>query len=123
MLMLTAPFKILFSQNPVTTNLTPPGHSCRGVIRGVDIGFTVADLQRMLRTPRNPTTLGARRIKNTTTVVILFNGLKVPNYVFCRPIMYRCTLYKRHIDTCRNCGRVGYHQNICPHPTDKVRDQ
>ncbi|KAH8024416.1 hypothetical protein HPB51_022921 [Rhipicephalus microplus] len=77
----------------------------------------------MLRTPRNPTVLGLRRIKNPTTVVILFNGLEVPNYVNCGPIMYRCTLYKRQIDTCRNCGRVGYRQDVCPHPTDKVFDQ
>ncbi|KAH7979292.1 hypothetical protein HPB49_008970 [Dermacentor silvarum] len=110
-------------RHPLATYLTPPGHSCRGAIRGVDVDFTDADLQRMLRTPRNPTVLGTRRIKNTTTVVILFDGLKVPNYVYCRPIMYRCTLYKRQIDTCRNCGRVGHRQDVCPHPTDKVCDQ
>ncbi|KAH8035492.1 hypothetical protein HPB51_005774 [Rhipicephalus microplus] len=37
--------------------------------------------------------------------------------------MYRCTLYKRQIDTCRNCGRVGHHQDVCPHPNDKVCDR
>ncbi|KAH6924116.1 hypothetical protein HPB50_012234 [Hyalomma asiaticum] len=110
-------------RHTVATYLTPPGHSCRGVIRCVDVDFTDADLQRMLRTPCNPTVLGARRIKNTTTVVILFNGLKVPNYVYCGPIMYRCPLYKRQIDTCRNCGRVVHRQDVCPHPTEKVCDQ
>ncbi|KAH8021099.1 hypothetical protein HPB51_012383 [Rhipicephalus microplus] len=109
-------------RHPVATYLTPPGHSCRKVIRGVDIDFRDADLQRMLRTPRNPTVLSARRINNTTMVVILFNGLKVPNYVYCGPIMYRCTLCKRQIDTCRNCGRVGHRQDVCPHHTDKVCD-
>ncbi|KAH7946696.1 hypothetical protein HPB52_003455 [Rhipicephalus sanguineus] len=110
-------------RHPVAIYLTPPGHSCRGVIRGVDVDFTDADLRRMLRTPRIPTVLGARRIKNTTTIVILFNGLKVPNYVYCGPIMHRCILYKRQIDTCRNCCRVGHRQDVCPHPTDKVCDQ
>ncbi|KAH7985506.1 hypothetical protein HPB51_026809 [Rhipicephalus microplus] len=79
MLLLIAPFKKLFSPNNDTQSLhiqSPSGHSCRGVIHGVDINFTDADLQRMLRTLRNLTVLGARRIKNTTTVMILFNGLK-----------------------------------------------
>ncbi|KAL1443266.1 hypothetical protein MTO96_046040, partial [Rhipicephalus appendiculatus] len=107
----------------VTTYLAPPGNTCRGVIRGVDADFTDADLQRMLRTDRNPKVLGARRIESTTTVIILFDGHKVPNYVYCGPIMYRCTLYKRQIDTCRNCGRVGHRQDVCPHPADKVCDQ
>ncbi|KAH8026649.1 hypothetical protein HPB51_023413 [Rhipicephalus microplus] len=103
-------------RHPVATYLTPPGHSCHRVIRGVDIDFTDADLQRMLRTPPNPTVLDTRRINNTTTVVILFNDLKVPNYVY-------CGLCKRQMDTCRNCGRVGHHHDVCPHPTDKVCDQ
>ncbi|KAH8030494.1 hypothetical protein HPB51_007514 [Rhipicephalus microplus] len=105
---------------PVATYLTPPGHSWRGVIRGVDIDFTDADLQIVLKTPRNSTVLGPRRIKNTTTVVILFNVLKVQNYVYCGPIMYFCTLYKRQIDTSRNCSQVGHRQDVCPSSTDKV---
>ncbi|KAH8008603.1 hypothetical protein HPB51_000036 [Rhipicephalus microplus] len=73
----------------------------------------------MLRTARNPNGLGARCIKNTTMVIILFDGHKVPNYVYCGPIIHRCTLYKGQIDTCRNCGRVGHHQDVCLHPTEK----
>ncbi|KAH8037727.1 hypothetical protein HPB51_016275 [Rhipicephalus microplus] len=65
-------------RHPVATYLTTLRHFCRGVIRGIDIDFTDADLQCMLRTSCNPAVLGARQIKNTTTVVILFNGLKVP---------------------------------------------
>ncbi|KAL1417434.1 hypothetical protein MTO96_006177 [Rhipicephalus appendiculatus] len=67
--------------------------------------------------------LGVRRIKETTTVIVLFNGMKVPNYVRCGPNMIRCTLYKRQIDTCRNCGRVGHRHDVCPRPTEKVCDQ
>ncbi|KAL1469524.1 hypothetical protein MTO96_041020 [Rhipicephalus appendiculatus] len=77
----------------------------------------------MLRTDRNPKVVGARRIKSTTTIINLFDGHKVPNYVYCGPVMYRCTLYKRQIDTCRNCGRVGHRQDVCLHPADKVCDQ
>ncbi|KAH8029056.1 hypothetical protein HPB51_022224 [Rhipicephalus microplus] len=79
-------------RHQVATYLTPPGHSCRGVIRGIDIDFMDADLQRMRRTQRNPTVLGARRIKNTTMVVILFNGLKTGPHVFCTQV---CAVWRR----------------------------
>ncbi|KAH8033927.1 hypothetical protein HPB51_017625 [Rhipicephalus microplus] len=35
-------------------------------------------------------------------------------------LLLRCTLYKRQIDTCRNCGRVGHRQDVCPTPSEKV---
>ncbi|KAH6948214.1 hypothetical protein HPB50_023188 [Hyalomma asiaticum] len=37
-------------RHAVATYLTPPGHSCRGVIRGVDVDFTDAYLKRILQT-------------------------------------------------------------------------
>ncbi|KAH8042066.1 hypothetical protein HPB51_020240 [Rhipicephalus microplus] len=74
---------------PITAYFAPPGITCHGVIRRADADFTDADLKRMIRTACNPKVLGARRIKNTTTVIILFDGHKVPNYVYCGPIMQR----------------------------------
>ncbi|KAH7945907.1 hypothetical protein HPB49_017052 [Dermacentor silvarum] len=35
-------------------------------------------------------------------------------------LLLRCTLYKRQIDPCRNCGRVGHRQDVCPTPSEKV---
>ncbi|KAH7969725.1 hypothetical protein HPB52_021693 [Rhipicephalus sanguineus] len=35
-------------------------------------------------------------------------------------LLLRCTIYKRQIDPCRNCGRVGYRQDVCPTPSEKV---
>ncbi|KAH8038194.1 hypothetical protein HPB51_024725 [Rhipicephalus microplus] len=37
-------------------------------------------------------------------------------------VIYRCTLYKRQIDTCRTCGQVGHRQDVCPTPSTKVCD-
>ncbi|KAL1474924.1 hypothetical protein MTO96_037661 [Rhipicephalus appendiculatus] len=59
-------------------------------------------------------------LDDTTTIILLFDGLKVPNYVRCGMLLLRCTLYKRQIDTCRNCGRVGHRQDVCPTPSEKV---
>lgn len=110
-------------RHPIAAYITPPGNTCRGVVRGIDADLPEAALQDLFVTPKNPMVLGVRRIKESTTVIILFNGMKVPNYVRCGPNMVRCTLYKRQIDTCRNCGRVGHRQDVCPRPTEKVCDQ
>ncbi|KAL1487353.1 hypothetical protein MTO96_046569, partial [Rhipicephalus appendiculatus] len=50
---------------------------------GVDADLPDSELQRLFLTPHNPMLSGVRRIKDTTTVILLFNGLKVPNYVRC----------------------------------------
>ncbi|KAH8036799.1 hypothetical protein HPB51_005804 [Rhipicephalus microplus] len=109
-------------RHPVTAYLSPAGITSRAVIRGVDTDYDDAALNRMLIQPRNSSLLGARRIKNTETVILIFNGLKVPNYVYCGQAIYRCTLYKRQIDTCRTCGQVGHRQDVCPTPSTKVCD-
>ncbi|KAH8041910.1 hypothetical protein HPB51_019545 [Rhipicephalus microplus] len=107
-------------KHSISAYITPPGNTCRGVVRGIDTDLAEPALQSLFVTPRNPMVLGVRRIKETPTMIVLFNGMKVPNYVHCGPNMLRCTLYKRHIDTCRNCGRIGYRHDVCPRPTEKV---
>ncbi|KAH7944674.1 hypothetical protein HPB51_028608 [Rhipicephalus microplus] len=108
--------------HPVTAYLSLAGITSRGVIRGVDTDFDDAALNHMLIQPRNSSLLGARRIKNTETMIVIFNGLKVPNYVYYSQVTYPCTLYKRQIDTCRTFGQVGHRQDVCPTPSTKVFD-
>ncbi|KAH7972490.1 hypothetical protein HPB52_012591 [Rhipicephalus sanguineus] len=91
------------------------------VVRGVDADLPDSELQRLFVPPHNPMLLGVRRINDTTTVILLFNGLKVPNYVRCGMLLLRCTLYKRQIDTCRVCGRVCDRRDLCPTPTEKTK--
>ncbi|KAH8021164.1 hypothetical protein HPB51_012559 [Rhipicephalus microplus] len=107
-------------KHSISAYITPLGNTCRGVVRGIDTDLAEFAQQSLFVTPRNPMVLGVRRIKETPTVIVLFNGMKVPNYVHCGPNMLRCTLYKRQIDTCRNCGRIGQRHDVCPRPTEKV---
>ncbi|KAH8028933.1 hypothetical protein HPB51_020553 [Rhipicephalus microplus] len=78
-------------RHPVMAYFSPAGITSQGVIRGVDTDFDDAALNRMLIQPRNSSLMGARRIKNTETVILIFNGLKVPNYVYCDQVIYHCT--------------------------------
>ncbi|KAH7934523.1 hypothetical protein HPB51_029112 [Rhipicephalus microplus] len=107
-------------EHPVSAYIAPSGTTSRGVVRGVDADLPDSELQRLFVSSHNPTLMGVRRIKVTTTIILLFDGLKVPNYVRCGMLLLRCTLYKRQIDTCRNCGRVGHRQDVCPTPSEKV---
>lgn len=101
----------------VSTYVTPPGDTCRGVVRGIDPDLSDDRLGELFVHARNPKVLGVRRIKQTPTVIILFDGMKVPNYVMCGTTLIRCTLYRRQIDACRTCGKLGHRSDVCPTPT------
>ncbi|KAH8020896.1 hypothetical protein HPB51_008008 [Rhipicephalus microplus] len=107
-------------EHPVSAYVVASGTTSRGVVRGVDADFPDSELQRLFISSHNPMLMGVRKIKNTTTIILLFDGLKVPNYVRYGMLLLRCTLYKRHIDTSSNCGRVGHRQDVCPTPSEKV---
>ncbi|KAH6941416.1 hypothetical protein HPB50_017922 [Hyalomma asiaticum] len=91
-----------------------PGNTSRGVVRGVHADLPDCELQRLFLTPHNPMLLAVRRIKDTITVILLFNGLEVPNYVRCGMLVLRCTLYKRQTlaasvaasATAKTCARL-----------------
>lgn len=104
----------------VATYIAAPDNTCKGVIRGVDADISDAQLQSMIVNQRNPKALEAKRIKTTTTVVVLFDGMKVPNYVVCGVSMLRCTLYRRQKDVCYGCGGLGHRADVCPNPSKKV---
>ncbi|KAH9369021.1 hypothetical protein HPB48_002633 [Haemaphysalis longicornis] len=64
--------------------ISAPDNTCKAVIPGVDVDISDAQLQTMIVNQRNPKALEAKRIKKTTTVVVLFEGMKVLNYVSVR---------------------------------------
>ncbi|KAH8025926.1 hypothetical protein HPB51_014259 [Rhipicephalus microplus] len=97
-----------------------PDDTCKGIIRGVDADIGQEQLYSLIVHPRNPTALQVKRIKNSTTVIVLFDGLKVPNYVICGNSLVRCTLYRRQTDVCYACGKLGHRADVCPHPEEAV---
>lgn len=34
-------------------------------------------------------------------------------------MVLRCTLYKKQIEMCYECGRLGHTADVCPNPNDK----
>ncbi|KAH7938645.1 hypothetical protein HPB51_028837 [Rhipicephalus microplus] len=74
----------------------------------------------MIVNQRNPKATKVHHIKETTTVVVLLSGPKVPNYVTCGTSMLRCALYRSQTAVCYECVALGYCAGVCPTPTKKV---
>lgn len=94
--------------------------TAKGVIRGVAIEDTPQDINANIVNSANPLAQQAHRIGNTTTVIVLFEGHKVPNYVKYGPLLLKCSLYRKHFDVCRQCGKIGHRGDVCPFPDTKV---
>ncbi|XP_075543567.1 uncharacterized protein LOC142578028 [Dermacentor variabilis] len=104
----------------VSAYRTAPDGTVKGVIRGIAVDDSPEEIAENIVNPRNPLAVEAHRIGNTTTVIVLFAGQKVPNYVKYGSILVRCRLYRKHFDVCRQCGKVGHRRDVCPNPNTRV---
>ncbi|KAG0413954.1 hypothetical protein HPB47_008885 [Ixodes persulcatus] len=104
----------------VSAYRTAPDGTVKGVIRGIAVDDTPEEIAENIVNPYNPLAVEAHRIGNTTTVIVLFAGQKVPNYVKYGSILVRCGLYRKHFDVCKQCGKVGHRRDVCPNPNTRV---
>ncbi|KAL1426748.1 hypothetical protein MTO96_018063 [Rhipicephalus appendiculatus] len=82
----------------------------------VDIRDSQSAITRNIVHDRNPLPLAAKRIKTSGSVIVLFDGLRVPQFVRYGPTLVRCYLYRKQFDVCFTCGRVGHRSDVCPTP-------
>ncbi|XP_065288641.2 uncharacterized protein [Dermacentor albipictus] len=107
-------------QYEVNAYETAPDHTAKGVIRGIPLEEDSRTINSKIVNDRNPTALAAKRLSNTTTVIIAFEGLKVPTLVRYGGTLLRCSLYRKQVDICHQCGRLGHRMDVCPNPQDKI---
>ncbi|KAG0433962.1 hypothetical protein HPB47_019445 [Ixodes persulcatus] len=98
----------------VSAYLTAPHDTVKGVIRGIPIDASADELDRNIVNERNPLAVSAKWIRSTTTVIVTFHGPKVPNFVRYGVTLLPCHLYRKQIDVCQQCGRVGHRKDVCP---------
>ncbi|KAL1420105.1 hypothetical protein MTO96_004596 [Rhipicephalus appendiculatus] len=60
---------------------TAPYATCKGIIKDIARCDGPEVLHRKIVNSRNPLALAAKRIKDTGTVIVAFDGYRVPNYV------------------------------------------
>lgn len=97
-----------------------PEDTSRGVIHGVGPEDTADDIFRHVVNKHNPTAGDAHRLGQSTAVVILFHGSKVPFYVRYGGVVTRCFLYRQHKEVCKICGQIGHRKDVCPTPNVRV---
>lgn len=99
---------------------TAPHSTCKGVIRGIPLQDNPATLDGKIVNQKNPLALAAKRIAQTETVIIAFDGHRVPNFVRYGTLLLKCSLYRKQVDVCHACGRLGHRADVCPTPSDVV---
>ncbi|KAG0433855.1 hypothetical protein HPB47_019536 [Ixodes persulcatus] len=95
-------------------------HTAKGVIKGIPTSETAEEIRRKLVTDRNLTVVDAHRLGNTTVLIVLFQGDRVPYSVIYGHTILECRLYRKQVEKCSKCGRVGHSQDVCPDPTNKI---
>ncbi|KAL1471760.1 hypothetical protein MTO96_039754 [Rhipicephalus appendiculatus] len=79
-------------EHEVSAYVTAPHSTCKGVIRGIPLQDSPNTINAKIVNERNPLALMAKRIAQTGTVIVAFDGYKVPNLVKYGSILLRCTL-------------------------------
>ncbi|KAL1486724.1 hypothetical protein MTO96_031291 [Rhipicephalus appendiculatus] len=104
----------------VNAYVSAPDDTAKGIIRNVPLKYTQEYLLEALVTNRNPSLIHAKRLGSTTTIILLFNGYRVPTWVYFKSTITRVSLYKKQIDFCKECGRLGHRLDVCPRPEEKL---
>ncbi|CAN7950134.1 unnamed protein product, partial [Ixodes hexagonus] len=97
-----------------------PDNTTKGIIRGIPLTDSAQEIDANVINARNPLALAAKRIGSTTTVVIAFDGPSVPYMVRYGATLIQCFLFRKQIDICYHCGRLGHRMDVCPFPNNKI---
>ncbi|KAH7979046.1 hypothetical protein HPB49_007896 [Dermacentor silvarum] len=102
----------------VATPVADPSDTCRGVILLPIDSPEQAILPTLISYNPDLTVGSARRLGNTESILITFQGKRVPYYINYEGCALRCIPYRQKIEACTRCRKVGHRQDVCPFSTD-----
>ncbi|KAH9382902.1 hypothetical protein HPB48_023524 [Haemaphysalis longicornis] len=100
----------------IAAYVAAPENTRKGVVHNIDKHLTDIQLKELFVTEKMPLVLEAKRIKTSTTVMLLFEGMQVPRYVVFGMCLVKCSLYKRQVDVCYSYGKPGHRADVCMDP-------
>lgn len=113
-------FRVGGQMYEVNSYETAPNLTTKGVIRGIPLEDDVRTINEKVVNSQDPAALVAKRLGNMTTVIVAFDGLRVPTLVRYGATLLRCILYRKQIDVCYQFGRLGHRMDVCPTPHDEI---
>ncbi|KAH7946625.1 hypothetical protein HPB52_002145 [Rhipicephalus sanguineus] len=80
-------------RHEVSAYETAPDYTVKGIIKGIPLEEDAKSIHTNIVHARNPQALAAKRLSTTATVIVAFEGPRVPTYVRPRPpVLPRCKL-------------------------------
>ncbi|KAH6943292.1 hypothetical protein HPB50_018625 [Hyalomma asiaticum] len=107
-------------KHETNTYFPPPEQMTKGIVRNIPLMYTQDQLVNKLVSRRNPSLTYAKRLGSTTNVILLYEGNKVPTWVYFNSIMLRVSLYRKQTDFCKEFDRLGHRPGVCPRPDIKL---
>ncbi|KAG0432633.1 hypothetical protein HPB47_020659 [Ixodes persulcatus] len=101
-------------QYPVAAYGLAPDDTVKGVIHGIPAEDTDDIITTSLVHPGNPSIAQARRMGQSSSVVILSQGRRLPFWVRYGCVETRCFLHKKKQKYSENCGNLGHGADVCP---------
>ncbi|KAG0433684.1 hypothetical protein HPB47_019721 [Ixodes persulcatus] len=97
-----------------------PHGTVTGVVKSIPLEDSASTINENVLNLRNPLARASQCIGKSTTIIVAFEGPRVPHYVYYCGGLLRCTLYRKPFDVCRTCGKVGHRTDVCPTPESKT---
>ncbi|KAH8042816.1 hypothetical protein HPB51_025868 [Rhipicephalus microplus] len=100
--------------------VSAPENMTKGITRNVPLKYNQDELVEALVNTRNISLTYAKRLGSTTNVILLYEGNRVPSWTYFNSVMIRASLYRKQIDFCKECGKLGHRPDVCPRPDIKL---
>lgn len=98
--------------HPANTYLAAPDATCKGVVHGIAAGTTEEELREHLESEQ-VRIIFAHQMGRTNSIVVTFEGTRVPRYVLFHRAAMRCYPHQPRSIMCRNCCRIGHRAEVC----------